>query len=98
MAQVPFRCFSIAGALRRTPEIHGLEGVGGFHDNELRWYREFRGDQRDRNYYDNLVGQTGDGQAYLISENLGNGNNFLNLANAKYYLIRQGSRPAQHKK
>ncbi len=91
MAQVPFRCFSIAGALPQNAEgIHGLEGVGGFHDNELCWYREFRGDQRDRNYYENLVGQTGDGQAYLISENLKNGNNFLNLANAKYYLIRQG--------
>ncbi len=91
MAQAPFRCFSIAGALPQNAEgIHGLEGVGGFHDNELCWYREFRGDQRDRNYYENLVGQTGDGQAYLISENLKNGNNFLNLANAKYYLIRQG--------
>jgi hypothetical protein len=91
MAEAPFRCFSIAGALPQNAEgVHGLEGVGGFHDNELRWYRQFRGDQQDRNYYENLLGQSGDGQAYLISENLKNGNNFLNLANAKYYLARQG--------
>jgi hypothetical protein len=37
------------------------------------------------------VGRSGDGQPYLISENLKEGNNFLNLANAKYYLLRQGS-------
>jgi hypothetical protein len=92
MAQAPFRCFSIAGSLAQNAEgVHGLEGVGGFHDNELRWYREFRGDQRDRNYYDKLVGQTADGQPYLIFENLKGGNNFLNLANAEYYLVRQGS-------
>jgi hypothetical protein len=91
MVQAPFRCFSLAGTLSQNSEgIHGLEGVGGFHDNELHWYREFRGDQQDRNYYEKLIGQTGDGQAYLISENLKSGNNFLNLANAKYYLIRQG--------
>ncbi len=92
MAEAPFRCFAIAGALPQNAEgVHGLEGVGGFHDNELRWYREFRGDQRDRNYYEKLIGQSPDGQAYLVAENLKNGNNFLNLANAKYYLVRQGN-------
>jgi hypothetical protein len=92
MERAPFRCFSLAGALPQNSEgIHGLEGVGGFHDNELRWYREFRGDQQNRNYYEKLLGQMPDGQAYLISENLKMGNNFLNLANVKYYLVRQGS-------
>jgi len=92
MERAPFRCFSLAGALPQNSEgIHGLEGVGGFHDNELRWYREFRGDQQNRNYYEKLLGQMPDGQAYLISENLKMGNNFLNLANVKYYLVRQGN-------
>jgi hypothetical protein len=91
MADAPFRCFSLPGALPQSGEgIHGLEGVGGFHDNELRWYREFRGDQQDRNYFDNLVGTMADGRQYLVPENLKNGNAFLNLANAKYYLVRQG--------
>jgi hypothetical protein len=31
-----------------------------------------------------------DGRPYLIPENLKSGNAFLNIANAKYYLIRQG--------
>jgi hypothetical protein len=91
MAEAPFRCFSLPGALAQSGEgIHGLEGVGGFHDNELRWYREFRGDQQDRNYFDKIVGTMADGRPYLIPENLKNGNAFLNLANAQYYLIRQG--------
>jgi hypothetical protein len=81
----------LPGALPQSGEgIHGLEGVGGFHDNELRWYREFRGDQQDRNYFDNLIGTMADGRQYLVPENLKNGNAFLNLANARYYLIRQG--------
>jgi hypothetical protein len=91
MTNEPFRCFSLPGALTQSGEgIHGVEGVGGFHDNELRWYREFRGDQQDRNYFDNLIGTMADGKQYLVPENLKNGNTFLNIANAKYYLIRQG--------
>jgi hypothetical protein len=91
MTNGPFRCFSLPGALTQSGEgIHGVEGVGGFHDNELRWYRQFRGDQQDRNYFDNLIGTMADGKQYLVPENLKNGNAFLNIANAKYYLIRQG--------
>ncbi len=52
--------------------------------------REFRGDQQDRNYYTNLLGVMQDGRPFLKPENLKNGNAFLNIANAKYYLIRQG--------
>lgn len=90
MAQEPFRCFVIPGALPQGGEgILGLEGVGGFHDNELRWYREFRGDQQDRNYFTDLLGVMKDGSPYLKPEKLKDGNAFLNIANAKYYLLRQ---------
>jgi hypothetical protein len=91
MKQEPFRCFALPGSLPKGGEgILGLEGVGGFHDNELRWYREFRGDQQDRNYFTNLLGVMQDGRPYLKPDMLGKGNAFLNIANAKYYLIRQG--------
>lgn len=91
MKHEPFRCFTLPGALPRNGEgTLGLEGVGGFHDNELRWYRDFRGDPQDRNYYTNLLGVMQDGRPYLRPENLKSGNAFLNIANVKYYLIRQG--------
>jgi hypothetical protein len=92
MKKEPFRCFSLPGALAQNGEgIHGLEGVGGFHDNELRWYRDFRGDQQDRNYIMSLVGFNQDGQAYLNANKLTIGNPFLNIANAKYMLVRAES-------
>jgi hypothetical protein len=92
MAIEPFRCFALPGTFgeQNAEGIHGLEGVGGFHDNELRWYRDFRGDQQDRNYYTNLLGFQSDGRPYLKPENLKSGNAFLNLANVRYYLFRQG--------
>jgi hypothetical protein len=88
----PFRCFVLPGTFpeQNAEGVHSLEGVGGFQDNELRWYREFRGDQQDRNYFDKLLGTMNDGRPYLLSENLKNGNAFLNIANAEYYLLRQG--------
>jgi hypothetical protein len=90
MKREPFRCFALPGALPKGGEgIQGLEGVGGFHDNELRWYREFRGDQEDLNYYTNLLGVLQDGRPYLKPDNLKSGNAFLNIANARYYLLRQ---------
>lgn len=90
MAQEPFRCFVLPGALPQGGEgILGLEGVGGFHDNELRWYREFRGDQQDKNYFTDLIGMMQDGRPYLKPDKLKDGNAFLNIANAKYYLLRQ---------
>lgn len=89
MKVTPFRCYSLPGALPQNGEgIHGLEGVNGFHDNEMSVYREFRGDQQDRNYISSLIGFSDDGQPYLKTENLAQGNAFLNLANAQYYLIR----------
>ena len=91
MASAPFRVFAIPGALPQNGEgIHGLEGVGGFHDNELRWYREFRGDREDRNYFDGLLGYTASGEAYLKGENIDKGNAFLDIANVKYLLARNG--------
>ena len=89
----PFRCFSLPGALPQNGEgIHGLEGIGGFHDNELHWYREFRGDQQDRNFLSSLIGMNGEGQPYLRAERLTEGNPFLNLANARYLLVRNGNK------
>ena len=93
MREAPFRCFTLPGTLNQNAEgIHSLEGVNGFNDNELAWYRQFRGDQQDRNFFEKIVGVMADGRPYLIPENLKNGNAFLNIANAKYYLIRQGER------
>jgi hypothetical protein len=91
MAAAPFRCFSLPGALSQNGEgINGLEGVGGFHDNELRWYREWRGDQRDKNYFDKLLGFSPKGEPYLKADQIGMGNAFLDIANAKYLLVRNG--------
>ncbi len=94
MKTTPFRCFSLPGAMaiRNSEGIYGLEGIGGFHDNELRWYRDFRGDQQDRNFFSSLIGFSGDGQAYLKTEELMRGNPYLNLANVQYYLIRSQGR------
>lgn len=92
MAVEPFRVFALPGALSQNGEgIHGLEGVGGFHDNELRWYREFRGDRDDRNYFDRLLGVTANGEAYLKADNIDKGNAFLDIANVRYLLARNGS-------
>jgi hypothetical protein len=91
MALAPFRVFALPGALPQNGEgVQNLEGVGGFHDNELRWYREFRGDQQDRNYFEKLLGFTPQGQPYLKAEEIDKGNAFLGIANAKYLLGRNG--------
>jgi hypothetical protein len=86
----PFRCFSLPGSLPQNGEgIHGLEGVSGFHDNELRWYREFRGEQ-DRNYLAGIVNFDEKGQAFLSFDKLSVGSPFLDLANVKNMLVRNG--------
>jgi hypothetical protein len=94
MKQEPFRCYALPGAFGRQQNaegLHGLEGVGGFHDNELKWYRSFRGDQSDRNYLSTLVSYDQSGKPYLTAENLQNGNAFLDIANVRYILTRQQS-------
>jgi hypothetical protein len=89
MQSEPFRCYSLPGALPQNGEgIFNLEGVTGFHDNELRWYRDFRGDQQDQNYLYSLIQFDGNGQPYLNGSKLTEGNPFLNLANVKYLLVR----------
>ena len=87
----PFRCFMLPGTFKQQniAGIHKIEQVSGFHDNELKWYREFRGDTRNNNYFHNLIGQTKDGNLFLIQENLRKGNNFLNIANVRYLITRK---------
>jgi hypothetical protein len=92
MTAAPFRVFSLPGALpQNAAGVHGLEDVEGFHDNELRWYRAFRGDREDRNYFDKLIGFAANGEAYLKAENIDKGNAFLDIANVKYLLARKGN-------
>ncbi len=88
----PFRVFALPGALTRQQNqegVYGLEGVGGFHDNELRCYREFRGDQGDRNFIESIIGVGPDGQAYLDPQKINTGSAFLDLANVRYVLHRR---------
>lgn len=66
-----------------------MEEVGGFHDNEMKWYSEFRGERRSANYFKNIIGGTGK-QQYLAVQNIKEGNEFLNIANVKYLLTRDG--------
>lgn len=90
MKTEPFRCFSLPGALPTNGEgIHGLEGVSGFNDNELRWYRDFRGEQ-DRNYITSIISVGEDGKPYLSLDRLSGGSPLLNIANVKYMLVRNG--------
>jgi len=92
MKKEPFRVFSLPGTLPNNGEgIVGLEGLGDFNDNELHWYREFRGDQQSRNFLYSLVATGANGQPYLRSDMLTEGNPFLDLANVRYLLARNGS-------
>jgi hypothetical protein len=92
MTDSPFRVFPLPGALPQNGAgIYGLESVDGFHDNELRWYREFRGDQQSGNYFDRMLGFTPAGEAYLKAEQIDKGNAFLDIANVRYLLVRNGS-------
>ncbi len=59
--------------------IHGIETVRGFHDNELKWYRKYRGV--------NAAGVNTD-QNLLKGLEKGNENNLLNIAGAKYLLFK----------
>lgn len=89
MKEKPFRVFFLPGTFKQenSAGIHHLEMVGGFHDNELKWYRKFRGVQ-SRNYMSTLIGSSAQGQ-YLKVDAIKEGNNFLNLANVKYVITRK---------
>lgn len=71
------RVFDLPGAYNNNyVGIFGLESVVGFHDNELKWYRTFRGENSS-----NLI--------YNLANGNIDKNPFLNLLNAKYFLYRQ---------
>jgi hypothetical protein len=59
--------------------VHGIETVRGFHDNELKWYRKFRG-----------INSAGVNTDRNLVENIekGHENNFLNIAGAKYLVYK----------
>ena len=60
--------------LNKLP-IHGVETVRGFHDNELKWYRKFRGiNEQGVNTDRNL----------LYNLRTGTESNFLNIVGTKY--------------
>ncbi len=92
MKSRPFRVFSVGAFPQNNIGIHGLEEVSGFHDNELNWYRAFRGDQQDRNYLHQLVSTSPQGQSYLDAGRVAQANSFLNLANVEYILYRTPNR------
>ncbi|MFP4012818.1 MAG: hypothetical protein ACLFVQ_01920 [Chitinispirillaceae bacterium] len=90
----PFRLYTFPNVLARNQNqegVYGLEGVGGFHDNELRSYRKFRGDQADRNYLEGMVETGADGKPYISPERIQNGSPFLYLADVRYVLLRDQS-------
>jgi hypothetical protein len=60
-----------------------LEGLGGFHDNELLHYREFRG-AGSGNYFAAFQGVT---NMQDLQSRLSVGSNLLNVANCKYFIL-----------
>jgi hypothetical protein len=79
---VHFRVFDANGAY---PDnfwgMHGLESVNGFLDNELSWYRQFRGSQASLNFIYRLQQQPPS-----VDDNP-----FLNLMNVKYIVYKTGN-------
>ncbi|MFO7810004.1 MAG: hypothetical protein R6V47_01355 [Candidatus Delongbacteria bacterium] len=74
-----FRVFDINMFGTNQLPIHGVSTVRGFHDNELKWFRKFRGinDQgvnTDKNFFDNI--------------NNYEENNFINLSGARFLLYK----------
>lgn len=92
MVKAPFRVFALPGAFRHenNAAVFGMEELSGFSDNEMRWYSEFRGERNNANYFIGLIGGDANRQ-YLSLPGVRQGNPFLNIANAKYILTRDGS-------
>jgi hypothetical protein len=91
--RAPFRVFSLPQTFRTENQegLYGLEGVGGFHDNELNCYRAFRGDQRDMHYVMDIVEVSRDGNMRLSMARIQDNTPFLDLANVDYILMASGS-------
>jgi len=91
--KAPFRVFSLPGAfpMKNQEGAYGLEGVSGFHDNELICYRAFRGDQSDLHYIADIAEITRDGQMRLSMAKIAGRTPFLDLANVEYILAGSGT-------
>jgi len=92
-AKAPFRVFSLRGTypIQQNQEgVYGLEGVSGFHDNELNCYRAFRGDGDA--YYIRDIAEVGiDGQIRLSRARIMDKTPFLDLADVDYILMASGT-------
>jgi hypothetical protein len=87
-AKAPFRVFSMRGTypIQQNQEgVYGLEGVGGFHDNELNCYRAFRGDG-DLHYIEDIAEISRDGQMRLSFTKIWDKKPFMDLAGVGYIL------------
>jgi len=91
-AKAPFRVFSLPRTfpMQNQEGVYGLEGVSGFHDNELNCYRNFRGDQGDSHYIGDITEITRDGMRLSMTKIIGN-TPFLDLADVDYILMGSGS-------
>ncbi|MDA3885271.1 MAG: hypothetical protein PF638_06715 [Candidatus Delongbacteria bacterium] len=74
-----FRVFNLNMFGDNQLPIHGVTTVKGFHDNELKWYRKFRG-----------INEQGVNNDTNLTEDLNNfqDNNFLSLAGARFLLYK----------
>ena len=91
-AKAPFRVFSLPRTfpMQNQEGVYGLEGVGGFHDNELNCYRNFRG-EGDSHYLGDITEFTRDGQMRLSMAKIMGNTPFLDLAGVDYILMGSGS-------
>jgi len=92
-AKAPFRVFSLRGTypIQQNQEgVYGLEGVGGFHDNELNCYRAFRGDG-DVHYIGDIAEIVSGGQMRLSMAKIAGNTPFLDLADVDYILGASGN-------
>ncbi|MCL2689285.1 MAG: hypothetical protein FWE57_05495 [Chitinispirillia bacterium] len=87
--KAPFRVFSVNGTFQTQNQegAYGLEGVGGFHDNELNIYRSFRGDQRDIHFLESIADISPDGRLSLSMTKIIGNTPFLDLADVGYILL-----------
>jgi len=92
-AKAPFRVFSLPRTfpMQNQESVYELEGVSGFHDNELNYYRSFRGDQGDSHYIGDIAEVTGDGQMRLSMARITGNTPFLDLADVDYILGSSGA-------